>query len=109
MAAHFVICTYDYTACRRNTSCFGTSCYYSDRITFADNLIKGEGTYQILTCAFAVTEQKILGRSFFVTKGIDVSVHQREIDWKKVKADSVDFAILRAGYGRELSQKDTQF
>ncbi len=44
-----------------------------------------------------------------MTKGIDVSVHQGEIDWKKVKADSVDFAIIRAGYGRELSQKDTQF
>lgn len=30
--------------------------------------------------------------------GIDVSSHQEEIDWKKVKADGVDFAIIRAAY-----------
>lgn len=33
-------------------------------------------------------------------KGIDVSKHQGEIDWRKVKASgNVDFAIIRAGYG----------
>jgi len=42
-------------------------------------------------------------------KGIDVSVHNGDIDWKKVKADGIEFAILRAGYGRELSQKDARF
>ena len=44
-----------------------------------------------------------------MTKGIDVSEHQGVIDWKKVKANGVKFAILRAGYGRETSQKDEQF
>jgi len=44
-----------------------------------------------------------------MTKGIDVSVHQGDIDWEKVKSDSVEFAILRAGYGRDVSQKDAQF
>lgn len=44
-----------------------------------------------------------------MTKGIDVSVHQGDINWKNVKSDSVEFAILRAGYGREFSQKDAQF
>lgn len=44
-----------------------------------------------------------------MTKGIDVSVHQGDINWKKVKSDSVEFAILRAGYGREITQKDAQF
>ena len=38
--------------------------------------------------------------------GIDVSSHQGKIDWTKVQTD---FAILRAGYGREISQKDAQF
>lgn len=33
-------------------------------------------------------------------KGIDVSKHQYKIDWKKVKADGIKFAIIRAGYGR---------
>lgn len=43
-------------------------------------------------------------------KGIDVSYAQGVIDWEKVKASGlVDFAILRAGYGRETSQVDTQF
>lgn len=39
-------------------------------------------------------------------KGIDVSKHQGFIDWSQVDAD---FCIIRAGYGRELSQKDTRF
>lgn len=30
--------------------------------------------------------------------GIDVSYAQREIDWKKVKAAGIDFAIIRVGY-----------
>ena len=42
-------------------------------------------------------------------KGIDVSVHNGAIDWKKVKADGIEFAILRAGYGRVASQKDARF
>ncbi len=42
-------------------------------------------------------------------KGIDVSVHNGSIDWKKVKSSGIDFAILRAGYGREISQKDARF
>lgn len=33
-------------------------------------------------------------------KGIDVSKWQGVIDWEKVKADGVEFAILRAGYGQ---------
>ena len=42
-------------------------------------------------------------------KGIDVSVHNGNIDWRKVKNAGIQFAVLRAGYGRELSQKDTRF
>lgn len=40
--------------------------------------------------------------------GIDVSKHQGKIDWQKVKAAGVEFAIIRAGYGKEISQKDEQ-
>lgn len=39
-------------------------------------------------------------------KGIDVSYHNGIIDWKKVK-QSVDFVIIRAGYGK--STMDKQF
>ena len=42
-------------------------------------------------------------------KGIDVSVHNGNIDWNRVKADGIEFAILRAGYGKLASQKDKQF
>jgi len=42
--------------------------------------------------------------------GIDVSKHNGTIDWQKVKnSGEVDFALLRAGYGKLLSQKDIQF
>lgn len=44
--------------------------------------------------------------------GIDVSVWQRKIDWAKVKASGVEFALLRAGFGDTLtnpSQLDPTF
>lgn len=41
-------------------------------------------------------------------KIIDVSVHQGEIDWKKVKASGVRGAVIRAGYGKgNIDQKFT--
>ena len=43
------------------------------------------------------------------TKGIDVSHHQGKIDWEKVTADGIQFAIIRAGFGNSASQKDEQF
>lgn len=43
------------------------------------------------------------------TNGIDVSKHQGGIDWGKVKAAGVGFAIIRAGFGRDISQKDPNF
>lgn len=42
-------------------------------------------------------------------KGIDVSKHQGNIDWQKVKKDGVQFAIIRAGYGKFASQEDFEF
>ena len=31
-------------------------------------------------------------------QGIDVSVHQKKIDWERVAGDGIDFAVLRVGY-----------
>lgn len=43
-------------------------------------------------------------------QGIDVSKHNGVIDWNAVKqSGKVDFAILRAGYDKSISQKDTKF
>lgn len=41
--------------------------------------------------------------------GIDVSKWQGDIDWQKVKNDGVQFAMLRAGYGRFPGQADETF
>jgi GH25 family lysozyme M1 (1,4-beta-N-acetylmuramidase) len=44
--------------------------------------------------------------------GIDVSHHQKEIDWERVAADGIDFAMIRVGYrGSEQGtlQEDTFF
>lgn len=40
-------------------------------------------------------------------KGIDISYFQGNIDFKKVKADGIDFIIPRCGYGK--SNKDSKF
>ncbi|MCI1966019.1 MAG: Ig-like domain-containing protein [Oscillospiraceae bacterium] len=42
-------------------------------------------------------------------KGIDVSARQGAVDWNAVKNSGVEFALLRAGYGNELSQADSRF
>ncbi len=43
-------------------------------------------------------------------KGIDVSEHQGKVDWKKVKKSGIKYAILRCGYGMDItSQDDSEF
>ncbi len=42
-------------------------------------------------------------------RGVDVSKYQTNIDWKAVKADGIDFAMIRAGYGKVANQKDPYF
>lgn len=42
-------------------------------------------------------------------KGIDVSQWQGNIDFNAAKKSGIDFVIIRAGYGREISQKDPYF
>ena len=42
-------------------------------------------------------------------KGIDISVHNGKIDFSKVKASGIQFAIIRAGLGKYAKQKDANF
>ena len=42
-------------------------------------------------------------------KGIDVSKWQGDINWEKVRASGVEFAMLRAGFGKCQGQNDTSF
>ena len=44
-----------------------------------------------------------------VLNGVDISAWQEKVDWKKVKKDGIDFAILRAGYGKNAGQEDSYF
>ena len=44
-----------------------------------------------------------------VAEGIDVSFWQGDIDWNAVAESGVDYAIIRAGYGNLVSQRDTKF
>ncbi len=44
------------------------------------------------------------GRS--VLRGIDVSEHNKKIDWEKVKASGIDFAIIRCGYSLNTENRD---
>lgn len=39
-------------------------------------------------------------------KGIDVSEHNKNIDWEKVKAAGIDYAIIRCGYGSDIQNQD---
>ena len=44
--------------------------------------------------------------------GIDVSTHQKDIDWPSVAADGIDFAIIRAGnraWGTGVLMEDSKF
>ena len=41
-------------------------------------------------------------------KGIDVSSHQGNIDWDKVKSQ-IDFAIIRLGYGDNIERQDDSY
>jgi GH25 family lysozyme M1 (1,4-beta-N-acetylmuramidase) len=41
-------------------------------------------------------------------KGIDVSKWQGDIDWAKVKAAGVDYAIIRCGYGSDEENQDDE-
>ncbi|MCM1506940.1 MAG: D-Ala-D-Ala carboxypeptidase family metallohydrolase [Ruminococcus flavefaciens] len=80
------------------------------------NFWKGD---EVVTSDYSVTNDfyKYYGmakssadNSAITARGIDVSEHQGVIDWDKVKAsEKVDFAIIRAGYGKEISQIDKQF
>lgn len=44
-----------------------------------------------------------------IYRGIDLSKHNGNVDFEKVKAAGIDFVILRAGFGKSIIQKDRRF
>ena len=75
-----------------------------------------------LTFAATATKSKYTGKTYnhnaalsdyVIVDGVDVSTFQGNVDWKKVKADGIDFAIIRVagrGYGSAGNMyNDTKF
>lgn len=59
---------------------------------------------------FDVKKAEQMNQERTLRKGIDVSVYQDEIDWDKVKkTGNVEFAIIKAGYGKLPTQIDPWF
>ena len=44
-----------------------------------------------------------------IRKGVDVSEHQGKINWAKVKASGIDFAIIRCGYSGNYTKQDDKY
>lgn len=42
-------------------------------------------------------------------KGIDISDYQNNVNYDKLKADGIEFVIIKCGYGKNASQKDSLF
>ena len=42
-------------------------------------------------------------------KGIDISEFQDNVNYKKLKEQGIEFAIIRLGYGKQINQKDSCF
>ena len=61
--------------------------------------LDGVAPYNYDFSSFKVTDGVIdyLDPDYTVLQGVDVSEFQRNIDWEKVKADGIDFAIIRVG------------
>ena len=85
----------------------------------SDNVIDSYDAMTILRLSITITQGEIKRQSGSTAQktrddsafsvGIDVSAWQGKIDFNKVKAAGIDFVIIRAGYGREVSQKDVWF
>lgn len=69
-----------------------------------------EGTQELLLNTTETSQFSVGASNAAVTaRGIDVSHHQGTIDWELV-APQIDFAIIRCGFGDDLSdQDDTQW
>lgn len=67
-------------------------------------------TVPAVTTTAATTTTGVTLPSDVVARGIDVSMYQSYVNWDKVKKEgNVDFAIIRAGYGKYASQEDPYF
>ena len=99
---------------------------YIDQYIYFDKLASGSYKYQVIARDASGTSKTLVNSNFSVgsgsvaptsaptsnvtRKGIDVSNHNGQINWAQVKATGIEFAIIRCGYGDNISsQDDVQF
>ncbi|MCI8366278.1 MAG: hypothetical protein HFJ66_01565 [Eggerthellaceae bacterium] len=66
----------------------------------------GQSKYVYINSSGGKTTNTVAGSK---AVGIDVSEHQGVIDWAKVKADGIKFAIIRLGYGSDYESQDDKY
>lgn len=54
----------------------------------------------------SIATQSSITQENITRKGIDVSEHNGDINWDKIKAAGIDFVILRCGYGQDQTSQD---
>ena len=54
----------------------------------------------------SIAAPRLTSKSANTLQGIDVSKHNGTIDWAAVKKSGIDFAIIRCGYGDNLTSQD---
>ena len=69
---------------------------FDDPEYYRNMTVQEEDSLQSTT--FSDFSPRDLFASEVLRKGIDVSYYQHTIDWEAVKADGIDFAIIRVGY-----------
>lgn len=92
------------TTTQKTTKASTTTVTTKATTTTAKTTAKPAATTTVITYA---TKPGIGAGAIF--EGVDVSVYQGNIDWNRAKADGIEFAIMRAGYGKYVSQKDKYF
>ncbi|MBR0398837.1 MAG: hypothetical protein IJI10_11295 [Eubacterium sp.] len=65
-------------------------------------VVKTAAGQQLVELDGSAASQNILTASTEVHKGIDVSHHNGDFDWDKVKKSGIEFVIIRCGHGHNL-------
>ena len=69
----------------------------------------GTASYSIITKTSSSTSTATVTVSGVKRVGIDVSSYQGDIDWEKVAASGISYAIIRCGYGSDYESQDDKY
>lgn len=76
----------------------------------------GDNKYCMINGSYATGWHEIDGRWYYFNEagilcsrfGIDVSSHNKDINWQAAQQDGVEFAMIRVGYGENLTEQDDE-